>query len=197
MGRMAKYNWTIENIRRQNEIRTNKWKIQSHNNSFVKKLNNENLDDVDTIKEIRDRLKEIMLESDNYAEDNNFKYRYIQMAQEPLWVGISVKPEHFIYKGFDAYVTMDLTENIDGINPYVVVQNSNVSDLKDGQRLEINDDFIKSLNDFQRDIFKESLAIVEQRGVNVLKKVWKFEKERMNKWIQTCEIKLKGEWTIF
>ena len=134
-----------------------------------------------------------MIESDDYAEDNNFKFKYIQMAEEPLWVGISVKPEHFIYRGFDAYVAMDLTENIDDIKPYVIIQNSNVSDLKNGQRLEINENFIKSLNDFQRDIFKESLAIVEQRGVNTLKKIWKFEKERMNRWIQTCEIKLKEE----
>jgi hypothetical protein len=167
-------------------------KLQKHDSSFVKRLITENLDDVDTIKEIRDRLKEIMSEADNYATDNDFKYKYIQIAQKPLWSDLSVKPEHFIYQGFDAHVAMDLTENIDEIKPYVVVQNSNVSSLKDGQRLEINEDFRKSLNDFQREIFEESLAVVEQRGVNALKKVWQFEKERIDKWVTTCEVKLKG-----
>lgn len=167
-------------------------KLETHNSTFVSKLIKENLDDVNTLKEIRDRLKEIMSESDIYAEDNSFKYKYIQMAQEPLWTGINIEPAHFIYQGFDAYVSIDLTENLDTIVPYVVIHNNNVIDLKDGQRIEITPEFKDGLNPLQKEIFEEALGLVENRTVKTLKKVWSFEKDRMNKWVRTCEIKLKG-----
>lgn len=167
-------------------------KLQTHDASFVQRLITENLDEVDTIKEIKDRLKEIMSESNTYAEDNNFKYKYLELAQEPLWVDVMVESEHFIYQGFDAYVSIDLKENIDDITPYVVIQNNNVSSLKDGQTIEINEEFKSSLNDLQREIFEEALSKVETKTVKTLKKVWQFEKQRMDKWIKTCAVELKG-----
>lgn len=166
--------------------------LQTHNSSFVKKLINENLDEVDTIKEIKDRLKELMNEADNYAKENHLKHKYLELAQEPLWVNVKVEPEHFIFKGFDAYVAMDLTENIDNIKPYVIIHNNNVKTLENGQVIAIADEFISDLNDFQRTIFEEALSVVENRSVETLKKVWNYEKERINKWIRISEISIEG-----
>lgn len=166
-------------------------KVQTHDSGFISKLINENLE-TNNLENVKQKIKTILNEADKYAADNDFKYKYIQMAKEPLWVDVQVKPEHFIYQGFDAYVAVDLKESIDDIIPYVIIQNNNVESLKDGQTMEINTDFRKSLNTFQREIFEEALATVEARTVKTLQKVWQYEKQRLDKWISASKIELKG-----
>jgi hypothetical protein len=57
---------------------------------------------------------------------------------------------------------------LQGIKPYVRVQNNNVGYLKEGQTIEINESFIKSLNPLQQEIFLESLKKVEADAVEKL-----------------------------
>lgn len=167
-------------------------KLETHNSGFVAGLINETLEDVNTMDDVKSRLKNILAEADNYAADNDFKYRYLQMAGEPLWVDVAVEPEHFIYQGFDAYINIDLKEDIDQIKPYILIQNNNVSCLENGQRIEIDDTFKNGLNDLQREIFEEALSLVEAKTTRTLQSVWKYEKRRLDKWIKESEIQLKG-----
>ena len=167
-------------------------RLETHDSGFVSLLIHENLYTVG-LNETKERIQKVLTEADIYAEDNDFQYKYLELAQEPLWTDVEVTPEHFIYQGFDAYIAIDLKENIDDIKPYVIVQNNNVSTLKDGQTIEINDVFKNGLNDLQREIFEEALLKVETKTVRTLQKVWKYEKERLDKWITTSKIALKGK----
>jgi hypothetical protein len=167
-------------------------KVQTHDSGFVSLLINENLYTVG-LNETKERIQKVIAEADKYAEDNDFQYKYLELAHEPLWTDVEVKPEHFIYQGFDAYITVDLKENIADIIPYVIVQNNNVSSLKDGQTIEITDEFKNGLNELQREIFEEALLMVETKTVRTLQKVWQYEKERLGKWINTSKIALKGK----
>jgi len=114
------------------------------------------------------------------------------MAKNYLWEGLTVEPESFIYQGFEAQVQIDLSEKLEDIRLFVTVQNNNVATLKEGQRIEITDDFIEGLNNLQRAIFLEALEKVQQRAIKVFRKVWIYEQERIDKWIKTTPINIKG-----
>ncbi len=168
-------------------------KLETTNNStFLKMYQNETLEECKNIESTVERLQEIFTEADNYAEDNDLKYKYFQLAQTPLWNEIVVESESFIYQGFEARVEIDLSENLEDIKLFVTVQNNNVSDLKEGQRFEIDSNFLESMNDLQREIFEESVVEVQRRAIKTFRKVWLYEKERMDKWVKTCSIQLKG-----
>ena len=160
---------------------------------FLRLYQTENLNNCETLNEVKETIQKVFTEADNYAVNNHLQYKYFQLAKKPLWEQheIEITPQHFILKGFDAYVHIDLSESLEDIKPFVIVQNSNVSSLKYGQRIEINEEFIKSLNDLQRQIFLESLNKVENETVEKIKNIWIVEQKRIDKWIKTCKINLK------
>ncbi len=165
----------------------------TNNSIFLNLYQQELLTECNTLNETKSTIKKVLNEADKYAENNKLKYKYFQLAKEPLWVDVIVESQHFIYQGFDAYISVDLNNVIDDITPYVVVQNSNVSSMNDGQTIAITEAFITGLNDLQREIFLESLEKVENETVNKLKAVWSIEKERIDKWVKTTEINLKRD----
>ena len=168
-------------------------KLQTTDNSnFLKMYQLETLEECNTVDSLMKRVQEIFTEADNYASTNDVKYKYLQLAQEPLWSEFTVESEGFIYQGFEANVEVDLSESVENIKLFVTIQNNNVSDLKEGQRIEIDSTFVDGLNDLQKEIFLEAKAEVEARATDTLKKVWIYEKERMDKWVKTCNIQLKG-----
>ena len=170
-----------------------KEKLETTDNStFLKMYQTETLTECNTVSSFMEKAQRIFTEADNYAETNDLKYKYLQLAQKPLWNDFTVEPEGFIYQGFEANVGVDLSESIDNIKLFVTIQNNNVGDLKEGQRIEINSDFIDGLNDLQKEIFLEAKATVEKRATDILKKVWIYEKERIDRWVKTCNIELKG-----
>jgi hypothetical protein len=73
------------------------------------------------------------------------------------------------------------------------LQNDNVDQLSKEQRINIDEGFINSLNELQRAIFSEALERIEKQTVDKLQKVWSLEKQRIDKWVKTSKIKLKGE----
>ncbi len=159
---------------------------------FLRLYQSEDLSGCKTLVETKNTIHKIFESADRYAENNKLKYKYFQLANKPLWEEIEVEQQHFILKGFDAHITIDLTESLENIKPFVLVQNNNVDFLKEGQRVEIDESFIKSLNPLQREIFLEALAKVENDAVNKIQKVWKLEQQRIDKWVKTCKINLKG-----
>lgn len=163
----------------------------SPDTDFLKLYQNEDLMECKTLCETKQTIQKVFDSANGYAKNNKLKYTYFQLAESPLWESLEVEPQHFILKGFDAYIKIDLTESLENIKPYVEVQNNNVGYLKDGQRIEINDEFIKSLNPLQREIFLESLKKVENETVVKMQKVWKLEQQRIDKWVKTCKIDLK------
>ena len=168
-------------------------RLETTNNSeFLNMYQLETLDGFNTVDNTVERLKEIFEAADNYAKDNDLKYKYFQLAKKPLWTEFTVESESFIYQGFDAQVSIDLSENLDNLKLFVVVQNNNVKSLQEGQRIEINSDFVDGLNVLQRNIFEEASLEVQKRATDTFRKVWLHEKERMDKWVKTCSIQLKG-----
>jgi len=160
-------------------------------NEFIRLYQTQNLGECKTLNEVKETIKTVFKEADKYAVNNNLKYKYMQLAKNPLWNELEINEQHFILKGFDAYINIDLTEELENIKPFVVVKNGNVKDLKNGQRIEINETFIDSLVPLQKDIFLEALQKIENETMCKLKKVWKIEQQRMDKWVQTCKIDLK------
>ena len=160
---------------------------------FLRLYQTEDLKKCKSLNEVKETIQHVFTEADNYAENNSLQYKYFQLAKKPLWEQheLEVTPQHFILGGFDAYIKIDLTESIENIKPFVIVQNSNVSSLKDGQRIEIDEKFIKSLNELQREIFVNSLMKVEQDTLKKLKGIWDLEQKRIDKWVKTCKIDLK------
>jgi len=167
-------------------------KLVTNNSGFLSKYQNTNLNECKTVDEAINNVKNILKEADEYAKINKLEYKYLQMAKNLLWEDIKVKPEPFIYQGFDAQVEVDLSENIDDIKLFVTVQNNNVSALKEGQRIEITDEFVNGMNDLQKSIFEEAYQLVQQRTLKTINSVWKYEQARIDKWVKTCGIKLKG-----
>ena len=161
--------------------------------TFLSMYQTEDLKGCNTLNEVKETIQSVFTEADIYAKNNKLAHTYFQLAGEPLWEQheIEVEPQHFILKGFDAYITIDLTETLENMKPYVLVQNSNVSSLKDGQRVEITESFVKSLNELQREIFTKSLTKVETEAVKKLKNIWGLEQKRIDKWVKTCKIDLK------
>lgn len=159
---------------------------------FLKLYQSNDLSACTTLLETKKMIQHVFEQADNYALNNKLKYKYFELAKKPLFEELEIQSVHFILKGFDAYIGVDLTESLDEIKPFVIVRNSCVDDLKNGQRIEITDDFVKSLNSLQREIFLESLAKVENDTVSQIKKVWKLEQQRIDKWVKTCKIDLKG-----
>lgn len=160
---------------------------------FLRLYQQSNLMECETLDETKQKVKQIFLEADNYANENKLEYRYFDLAKAPLWHEIEIEPEHFILKGFDAYINVDLKESIEDIKPFVSIQNDNVDQLSKEQRIDIDEGFINSLNELQRAIFSEALERIEKQTVDKLQKVWSLEKQRIDKWVKTSKIKLKGE----
>ena len=160
---------------------------------FLRLYQTKDLSECKTLTDTKKTIQNIFEEADKYAINNKLKYKYFQLANKPLWEELEVDQQHFILKGFDAYISIDLTESLENIKPFVLVQNNNVDFLKEGQRVEIDESFIKSLNPLQREIFLESLAKVENEAVSKIQKVWKLEQQRIDKWVKTCKIDLKGK----
>lgn len=160
---------------------------------FLRLYQTETLRGCRTLNETKETIQKVFDEADKYATNNKLKYKYFQLANKPLWEEVKVTKQHFILKGFDAHICIDLSESLENIKPYVMVQNNNVDYLKDGQRIEIDEEFVKSLNHLQRDIFLESLKKVEDETVEKLQRVWSLEQQRIDKWVKTCKINLKGE----
>lgn len=159
---------------------------------FIRQYQTEDLSGCKTLNETKETVQSVFDAADKYATDNNLQYTYFQLAKTPLWENMSITPQHFILKGFDAYINVDLTEALKDIKPFVVVQNKNVDDLKNGQRIEIDEAFIKSLIPLQKEIFLEALKVVENEAMEKMSKVWVIEKQRIDKWVKTCKINLKG-----
>lgn len=164
----------------------------SPDTDFLRLYQQTTLMECKTLEDTKKTMKNVFVEADNYAANNKLQYKYFQLAKKPLWEELDVESQHFILKGFDAYINIDLTEELDNIKPFVVVQNDNVKDLSQGQRLEINEEFVKSLNELQREIFLEALGKVEAETVSKMQKVWKLEQQRIDKWVKTTKINLKG-----
>lgn len=165
----------------------------SENNTFLNLYQQVDLMECMTLDEIKSSIKEVLQEADNYAESNNLKFKYFDLAKSPLWEGLEVKERHFILKGFDAYIKIDLVESLDDIKPYVIVINTESNDKTSGQIFEINDEFVNSLNKLQREIFLEQMQKLEDETVQVLKEVWNIERKRIRKWITTSKVDLKGK----
>lgn len=157
---------------------------------FLRLYQTETLTECKTLNETKKTIQKVFLEADNYANNNKLQYKYFELAKTPLWEELEINQQHFILKGFDAYINVDLTESIENIKPFVVVQNGNVGNLENGQRIEINEEFINSLIPLQKEIFLEALQKVEDETVNKLQKVWKIEQQRIDKWVKTCKIKI-------
>jgi len=160
--------------------------------NFIRLYQTEDLKKCKSLNEVKETIQRVFTEADNYAANNCLKYTYFQLAKRPLWEQheIEITPQHFILKGFDAYINVDLTESIEKVTPFIIVRNSNVSSLEDGQRIEITEDFIKSLNPLQQEIFLEALGRVEHETVEKLQNVWNLEQQRIDKWIKTCKVVL-------
>jgi len=167
--------------------------VTTYDTDFIRLYQTENLSDCKTLNETKETIRNVFDKADKYAEVNKLKYKYFQLAKKPLWEELEINTQHFILKGFDAYINVDLTESLEYIKPFVVIQNGNVENLKDGQRIEINEKFISSLIPLQREIFLESLNKIEKETIMTLKKVWQVEKQRIDKWAKTCKIQLEGK----
>lgn len=159
---------------------------------FIKLYQQTDLTECQTLLETKSILNHIFLEADSFAINNKLEFKYFQLAKYPLWESLNIEKQHFIYKGFDAWIEIDMTEKIENIKPYIIVQNNNVSNLQEGQRIEIDDEFIKSLNKLQLEIFEESLKKIETETNEKMKKVWILEQQRLDKWLKTTKINLQG-----
>lgn len=159
---------------------------------FIRLYQQTDLTECYTLTETKNILNNIFLEADSYAVNNKLEFKYFQLAKYPLWESLNIEKRYFIYKGFDAWINIDMTEKIENIKPYIIVQNNNVSNLQEGQRIEINDDFIKSLNKLQLEIFEEALNKLETETIEKMKKVWILEQQRLDKWLKTTKINLQG-----
>lgn len=158
--------------------------------NFFNLYQSETLNEATTINEVKNKISNIINEADKYAALNNMKYKYMDLAKNPLWTDVIVEAEMFIYQGFEAFITIDLNESLEKITPFVLVKNNNVTGLMEGQRIEITEAFVNGLNKLQREIFDKSLSIVESRTVKTFQTVWGYEKARIDKWIKTSEIDL-------
>lgn len=167
--------------------------FSSPDTDFLRLYQTKDLSECKTLDETKKTIQNIFEQADKYAINNNLKYKYFQLADKPLWESVEVEQQHFILKGFDAFISIDLTESLENIKPFVLIQNNNVDFLKNGQRVEIDESFINSLNPLQRKIFLESLEKVENETVYKMQKVWKLEQQRIDKWVKTCKIDLKGK----
>lgn len=159
---------------------------------FIRLYQQTDLKECYTLTETKNTLNNIFLEADSYAVNNKLEFKYFQLAKYPLWESLNIEKQYFIYKGFDAWINIDMTEKIENIKPYIIVQNNNVSNLQEGQRIEINDDFMKSLNKLQLEIFEEALNKLETETIEKMKKVWILEQQRLDKWLKTTKINLQG-----
>ncbi len=159
---------------------------------FIRLYQQTDLNECLSLNMTKDKINNVFLEADKFAVNNKLKYKYFQLAGTPLWEELDIEKQYFIYKGFDAWITINMTEKCENIKPYVIVQNNNVSKLQEGQRIEIDETFIKSLNPLQLEIFEESLRRLETEATNKMKKVWILEQQRLDKWVKTTKINLQG-----
>lgn len=158
--------------------------------NFFNLYQTETLSEATSINDVKSKISNIITEADKYAKLNNLKYKYMDLAKTPLWSDVMVEAEMFIYQGFEAFITIDLNESLENITPFVIVKNNNVVGLMEGQRIEITESFVNGLNKLQREIFENSLALVEARTVKTFQSVWTYEKARIDKWLKTSEIDL-------
>jgi|LakMenEpi03Aug12_release.lakeMendotaPanAssembly.Ray.scaffolds.fasta_scaffold156031_2 hypothetical protein len=159
---------------------------------FLKLYQTEDLSNCTTLNETKETISTIFAAADTYAVNNKFKHKYFDLAHTPLWENLEIEKHHFILKGFDAFIAIDLTENLHDIRPFVLVQHNNVEDLEYGHRIEITEEFINSMVVFQKELFLEALHRFESETVETLKAVWKVEQQRIDKWVKTCKIDLNS-----
>ena len=113
---------------------------------FLRLYQQSNLMECETLDETKQKVKQIFLEADNYANENKLEYRYFDLAKTPLWHEIEIEPEHFILKGFDAYINVDLKESIEektslngfSIGDWCYVTDKESSNLENGKVYKIN-----------------------------------------------------------
>jgi len=166
--------------------------FNASHSEFLNMYRNNDLMNCKTLKDIKENLKAIFEEADNYAKAKNLKFKYFDLAKKPLWEGLDIDSRYFILKGFDAYIKIDLNESLDDIVPYVFVLNENTNHLKAGQVFEINEELVESLVPYQKQLFLEELKKLEDETVSTLQKVWDMERKRIDKWVDTCKVDLKG-----
>jgi len=158
--------------------------LDTYDTGFLREFRSEDLSEAKSVKEIKNISNQIFESANEFAEVNKID-KYFDLAQKPLWESIEVEPEEFIFKGFNAKLCYDMEK----LEPYVVVQNNNISNLKEGQIFTVSE-VVNDLNELQQQIFNEALDTIEERAVDKLKKVWNVEKERIEKWIKFTEVKI-------
>jgi len=163
---------------------------ETNNDKFLSMYQQETLEGL-SFDEIKDKVSEIFTEADKYAETNNLKYKYSQLAKKPLWNDLVIESSPFIYQGFEARVMIDMDKNLDELSPVVAIQNNNVGALEADQFIEINEQFLSGLKTYQSEIFEKALQEVNERVITQFKQVWIVEQQRLDRWIKTCKITLK------
>ena len=163
---------------------------ETNNDVFLSMYQQETLEGL-SFEEMKERVNEIFIEADKYAETNNLEYKYFQLAKKPLWTELVVESSPFIYQGFDAKVIIDMDVELSELSPKVSIQNNNVGALKEDQFIKIDNEFTENLKEYQVDIFKVALNEVNSRIEEQFKEIWTVEKQRIDKWIKTCKITIK------
>lgn len=166
-----------------------KYTLNETKTDFHGTLFNSEISVDDNFETIKNKINSVFTSAANYYLAESLDKSYFELAKKPLWVDYEIEPEKIIYRGFEALVKVDLNENISLLRPYVYIENSHVTDLKDGSVLEINDDFRKTMNSLQLEILDEAIEKLESRTADFFSKIWTIEKQRINKWIKVSKIK--------
>jgi len=150
-------------------------------NENLKRIYNATISDCESPQEIKERLDSIFKDLDNFSERMGIK-PYSYYAQNKLWDKLKVEPEYFIYKGFDAKIHMDLKT----FKPYLTL---NYEGNKFNEKYEIDYELRSELNEVQNKILDEVLEKLNEKTMDLMKRVWPLEKERILKWIKISNIK--------
>ena len=161
--------------------------LRHSNSAFLSLYQQQDLSLCETLDETKETIRMVFEAADDYARSNSLKHKYFELAKKPLWESLEIDSRHFILQGFDAHIAISLSESLDSMVPYIVVAKNNI------EKYEITDEFIESLNPLQRGIFLKELQELETETVSLLQKVWKIEQQRIDKWVKTSKVHLKGE----
>lgn len=157
------------------------------NSGFLNLFRNQDLSLCETLEEVKETMQQVFEAADDYAEANHLSHKYFDLAKRPLLESIEIESRHFIIKGFDARIAINLSESIENIKPYVVIANNDI------EKFDINQEFVESLIPLHRELFLKELSLLEQETVDSIKKVWKLEQQRIDKWLKHCKVVLNGE----
>jgi hypothetical protein len=157
------------------------------NSDFLSLYQQQDLMLCETLEETKETIRTVFEAADDYAISNNLKHKYFELAKKPLWESLEIDSRHFILQGFDAHIAISLSESLDSMVPYIVVAKNDI------EKYDITDEFIESLNKLQREIFLKELHELETETVSMLQNVWKMEQQRIDKWVKTSKVDLKGE----